>query len=214
MTNRYHNNIDNATEGSYPVRNCRVYATSMPASPYSQSAKHDSDFLERESHDAYEQRTWLNKCSTNSNGHVVIPSMALKQCIDTAAQKLGLKVPNRRGATYKSYFSSGVLSVEDAVLMLDGKPLTPADADKIVIQANSDGVRGSGKRVPRAFPVFNRWQAEFDFLITDNIITEAIFEETIKAAGVIVGLGRFRAEKGGRNGRFNVTRIDWEEFKT
>ena len=84
----------------------------------------------------------------------------------------------------------------------------------IVIQANSDGVRGSGKRVPRAFPVFNRWQAEFDFLITDNIITEAIFEETIKAAGVIVGLGRFRAEKGGRNGRFNVTRIDWEDFKT
>jgi hypothetical protein len=185
----------------------------MPGSPYSQSAKHDTEFLDRESHDAYEQRTWLNKATVNSAGEVVIPSMALKQCVDTAAQKLGRKIPNRRGATYKSYFSSGVLSVDDAVLMANGKPLTRDDAEKVTIQANSDGVRGSGKRVPRSFPVWNKWNAVFSFVITDDIVTPEVFEEAIRAAGVIVGIGRFRAEKGGRNGRFIVSKIEWEDFK-
>ena len=195
------------------MRNCKVYVSNMPGSAYSQSAKHDTEFLDRESHDAYEQRTWLNKCTLNREGHIVIPSMALKQAIDTAAQKLGIKVPNRRGATYKNYFASGVLSVDDAVLMHNGKPLTPQDAEKVTIQANADGTRGSGKRVPRSFPVFNQWQSAFDFLITDDIITPSVFDQTIRAAGVIVGLGRFRAEKGGRNGRFVVSKIEWEDFK-
>jgi len=139
--------------------------------------------------------------------------MAFKQAIDTAAQKLGIKVPNRRGATFKSYFASGVLTVEDALLTCDGKPFTKEDADPVTIQANADGVRGSGKRVPRTFPVFHRWQAVVPFFISDDIITESVFEQTIKAAGSIVGIGRFRAEKGGRNGRFAVTKIEWEDFK-
>ena len=195
------------------MKRCKVTVQNMTGSPYSQSAKHDEPFLDRESHNDYEQRTWLSKCTVDREGNVVIPSMGMKQAIDTAAQKLGLKVPGRRGATYKNYFASGVLSEGNAQLMHKGKPIKPAEAEKVTIQANADGVRGSGKRVPRSFPVFPNWEAEFSFVITDDIITPEVFEDTIKAAGVIVGLGRFRAEKGGVNGRFTVTKIEWEDFR-
>lgn len=195
------------------MQRCTVHVKSLHGSAYSQSRKHDTEFKERESHEDYDKRTWLEKCTVNRDGHVCIPNMAQKQAIDTAAQKLGTKVPNRRGATFKNYFSSGVQVMEDAVISVGGKPLTKDDAEKIIIQANSNGVRGSGKRVPRAFPVFPKWEATFVFLISDDIINESVFKETITAAGIIVGVGRFRAEKGGTNGRFTIEKITWEDFR-
>jgi len=193
------------------MKRCKVYVENMPGSPYSQSAKHDTEMLDRENWDDYDERTWQKKCTVNSDGQVCVPAMAQKQCVDTAAQKLGLKVPGRRGSTYKNFFSSGVIAEADAPIS-NGKAITPKDATKVKIQANADGVRGSGKRVPRRFPSFDKWHGVFNFLITDDIITREVFETTIKAGGVIVGIGRFRAVNGGTNGRFKCTKFEWEDF--
>jgi hypothetical protein len=192
---------------------CRAYIESMPGSPYSQSGMHRAEMKDRESHDDYDERTWLEKCTVNSEGHIAIPAMAAKQCVDTAAQKLGMKIPGRRGATYKNYFASGVISQRDIVISANGKPLTKTDAEKVVINANADGVRGSGKRVTRRFPSFPKWNGTFEFLITDDIITTEVFETHVKAGGIIVAIGRFRAEKGGTNGRFLVKKFEWEDFQ-
>jgi hypothetical protein len=45
--------------------------------------------------------------------------------------------------------------------------------------------------------------------ILDPIITEAVFTEILQKCGIYIGLGRWRPEKGGVNGRFNVTNIAW-----
>jgi hypothetical protein len=189
-----------------------VHIENIPGSPYSQSAKHDSEMLDRESHDDYDERTWRKKCTVSSDGQVSVPAMAQKQCLDTAAQKLGLKVQGRRGATYKNFFTSGVIAEADAPIA-NGKAIKPADAEKVTIQANADGVRGSGKRVTRRFPSFPKYHTTFAYLITDDIITKEIFETHARAMGLVVGIGRFRAEKGGTNGRFRVTKFEWEDFK-
>jgi len=194
------------------MRRCKVHIESIPGSPYSQSAKHETPFLDRESHDDYDARTWRSKCTTNKEGQVCIPAMALKQCIDTTAYKLGEKVPNRRGATFKSFFASGFFCDGD-VPISNGKALTPKDAECKLISANSDGVRGSGKRVPRRFPEFPKYHGVAAFTIIDDVITKEIFERHLKSGGLIVGIGRFRPENGGTNGRFRVTKIEWEELQ-
>jgi hypothetical protein len=194
------------------MRLCKVELESIPGSPYSQSAMHGTDFLDRETHDDYDARTWRNKCTVNPQGQVCIPAMALKQCIDTAAYKLGLKVPNRRGATYKNFFASGFFCNTD-IPIANGKPLTKADAALVEIAANADGRRGSGTRVRRRFPEFSKWGGVAEFTITDDIITREIFEDHLKAAGMIVGIGRFRPENGGKNGRFRAETFHWQDVR-
>jgi len=138
--------------------------------------------------------------------------MGLKQCIDLAAQKLGDKVPGRRGATYKSFFTSGVIC-NGNMPIANGKPLKPDDAKMVMINANSDGVRGSGKRVKRRFPVFDKWHGVAEFTVVDDIITAEVFEHTLRSGGMIVGLGRGRPANAGSNGRFRVTKFEWQELK-
>jgi hypothetical protein len=193
------------------MRQCKVYLESLPGSPYSQSAQHGTEMRDRETHDDYDVRTWRDKCTVNEAGQVCIPAMGLKQCIDTAAFKLGMKVPNRRGATYKNFFASGFFCDGD-VPIANGKPLTKADALMVAINANADGRRGSGTRVKRRFPNFPKWAGVAEFTITDDIITTEIFEDHVKSSGMIVGLGRFRPENGGTNGRFRATKFEWREL--
>ena len=194
------------------MRHVRCHIENIPGSPYSQSAKHDTPFLDRESHDDHERRTWLEKCTVDKDGQISIPAMAMKQCVDTAAYKLGEKIPGRRGATYKSFFASGYFCDHD-VPIFNGKALTKKDAEGVTISANADGKRGSGNRVPRKFPVFPKYHGVVEFTILDDVITPEVFERHVKAGGMIVGIGRFRPEKGGTNGRFRVTKFEWEEMK-
>lgn len=184
------------------MRTCKVTIESI--SPYSQSQMHDAPKLDRESHEDYETRTWLEKCTTDDKGNVCIPGMAFKQAIDTAAYKLGMKVDGRRGATFKGFFASGFMCNGDVPIGIHKDK-----AVKVTINANADGVRGSGKRVKRSFPVFPKWNGIAEFTIVDDIITPDVFEAHVKAAGAIVGIGRFRAEKGGTNGRFKPTKFEW-----
>jgi len=194
------------------MRRCKVWIENIPGSPYSQSAKHDEPFHDRESHEDYDIRTWRNKCTTNKEGQVCIPAMAFKQAMDTAAYKLGIKVPGRRAATYKSFFTSGFICDAD-VPISNGKALTPKDAGCTLISANADGVRGSGKRVSRRFPEFPKYHAVAEFTILDNVITPEVFEQHLRAAGIVVGIGRFRPEKGGTNGRFRVSKVEWTDLQ-
>ena len=138
------------------MRHVKAYLENIPGSPYSQSAKHDTPFLDRESHDDYDKRTWREKCTTNKEGQVCVPAMAFKQCLDTAAFKLGEKVPGRRNSTYKNFFASGFFCDADMPLN-NGKAVLQKEVESVQISANSDGVRGSGKRVPRRFPSIPKW---------------------------------------------------------
>jgi len=194
------------------MRKCSVHFENFPGSPYSQSAQATSPFLDRESHDDYDERTWREKCTTNDKGEVCVPAMAFKQLIDTVAHKLGEKVPGRRGATFKGFIASGVFVSNDAPIANGSGNLKPKDATKRAIHANADGRRGSGSRVMRRFPEFPNYHGTVEFTIIDDIITQELFERHIRAGGMIVGIGRFRPENGGTNGRFRVTKVEWENL--
>jgi hypothetical protein len=181
--------------------------------PYSQSRQHDEPFLEGETHDAYDKRTWSSKQTIDvrdGKKTVVIPAHGLHQCIAAAAKYSKRQIPGQGKATWTAKFLSGLAFMEDPALNID-----PDTVQSVVISANTDGVRGSGKRVPRRFPVIpSGWQLTTDVWILDPIITREIFTEMVEIAGMFIGIGRFRPEKGGHNGRFRLTNLNWQDNRS
>lgn len=190
------------------MRTVKIYLENLPGSPYSQSARHEQPKLDRESHEDYEARTWRQKCTINRDGQVAIPLMGLKKAIDTAAFKLAVKVPGRK-TSFKNFFVSGYV-VDHDIPLSNGKPLTPDDAECVTIFSDVSGKPG-GTRVARKFPVFHKWAGTAEVTIIDDVITEQIFEHHVASAGMIVGIGRFRPENGGGNGRFRVVKYEWNK---
>lgn len=175
-------------------------------SPYSQSRNHDSPKLDGETADAFDQRTWRNKLNVSTTGEVVIPAHGVMQAFAAAAKYSKRQIPGQGKATWTAKFQAGIALLEDPSLAI-----SPDDANCITISANADGVRGSGKRVTRRFPIVNEWETTFEVYILDPIITQDVFREMVEIAGMFIGLGRFRPEKGGTNGRFKIVNLDWQD---
>lgn len=176
-------------------------------SPYTQSRMHGTPPLDRENPRDYEDRTWMEKATVNDDGLICIPAGGLKQAIDRAAKMLSMQIPNRGKATYTKHFLAGVMIAENLCLNIKKE-----DARKITINANADGVRGSGKRVLRSFPQVPAWSAVLTVHIIDDTITKDVFEKTMKEAGLLVGVGQHRPENGGTNGRFVAEKFEWADI--
>jgi len=175
-------------------------------SPYSQSRMHDAPKKDKERPDEYEARTWREKCTTDEAGQIVIPAMAFKMALPVAARKMGMQIPGRGKSTFTKYFEADVICTGNAPLGIHKDKVA-----SITINANSDGVRGSGKRVKRTFPIVPAWKTTAEFMIFDDTVTREVFEAVFEAAGMGVGIGRFRPENGGLNGRFKATSYKWKE---
>lgn len=174
--------------------------------PYTQSRQHHIPKNEKENPQDYEERTWREKTTVNDDGLICIPAMAFKQALDRSAKMLSIQIPGRGKATYTKHFTAGVMIPENLCLGVKKE-----EAMKITINANSDGVRGSGKRVVRHFPQIPKWEGALDVFIIDETITPDVFERHAKEAGMLVGVGQYRPENGGTNGRFVCDKFDWSE---
>jgi hypothetical protein len=176
--------------------------------PYSQSKQVDPEVfpkLEKEGADLYDKRLWREKATYDENGIVCIPGMALKMAVDEAVKRLNIGIPGRGKSTYTKFFVAGQIC--------DGDPslgIHKDDLEYIDIWANADGVRGSGKRVRRRFPIIKSFKTTARFALLDDVIPSKVFEQGIIEAGRLVGIGRFRPEKGGFLGRFIASEFDWQ----
>lgn len=173
-------------------------------SPYSMSRAHEVPKLPKETADAHEERTWLERGHYTAEGNVFIPPMAFQFSLAKAAQNLGLQIPGRGKTTYTKFFANGVQVAEG--------PILSATRDTIRrqrIHANADGKRGSGKRVWRSMPTVDEWAATVTYHILADEITQDVFEQVLRHSGAFVGIGQFRPENGGFNGRFRVLEVDW-----
>lgn len=177
--------------------------------PYSQSRHIDKERfpkLEKEKADDYDLRLWRERATYDKNGIVCIPQMALKMSVDEAIKRLNIGIPGRGKSTYTKFFVAGQICEADAPLSVHKD-----DLEYIDIWAHSNGVRGSGKRVVRRFPIIKEWQATARFAILDDTIPPEVFERALVEAGRLVGIGRFRPEVGGFLGRFKASKFQWAE---
>lgn len=173
--------------------------------PLSQSRMHDAAKLDGESHDEYDKRTWREKCNYDAKGMVFVPAMAFKQAMDVAAKRLSIPDPDNKRATFTKYFVSDVICEQNLSIGVH-KDEMPS----IRISANSDGVRGSGKRVPRTLPQTPEWAGVTSFLVTEEKVKIELLTRVLSAAGRSIGVGQFRPEKGGLNGRFEAELLSVE----
>lgn len=176
-----------------------IKATLKSVSPYSQSKYHDTTKLDKESADDYRLRTWRNFCHTNESGNIFIPPMAFKNCVTDAAKFLSIQIPGKGKSTYTKHFEAGVMVFEPLVL-----PIKKDKVESETLFLNSDGVRGSGKRVNKTYPIIHSWQGEITFHIFDDTITFDVFKQILIEAGKFIGIGRFRPRNNGFYGRFEV----------
>jgi hypothetical protein len=185
-------------------------ATLESISPYSTSKHYEVPKLSRptgsvtESHHDYEERTWRERCNVTEDGHIVIPPMAFKKCLSEIARRNSVQIPGKGKRTYTKHFVSGILVLEGLVL-----PEMKATVSGDWIFVPSDGIRGSGKRVLKCFPVIPKWSGQVTFHVLDDVITQDVFEQHLKEAGNFIGVGRFRPINDGFYGRFTVKGIEW-----
>lgn len=182
--------------------------TLVGMSSMTHSHQHDEPRLEGEGPGDYDIRTWRKKLNVNGAGtSIVLRAHGVQQCIAAAAKYSSRQIPGQGKKTWTKKFEAGIMILDDPELNID-----PNSVSSITISANADGVRGSGKRVPRRFPVIPAgWATTFDVTILDPIITEQVFQEMVELAGMFIGVGQFRPEKGGTNGRFKLDRLMWED---
>lgn len=182
--------------------------------PYSQSRAFDPDTLPKdlqkqpkETHDDYDKRVWREKTTTDDSGQIVVPAASFKQAIDSAAKMLSIQIPGKGKATYTKEFVRGIAIFEPLPLGVK-KDKVPF----VRIHANADGIRGSGKRVFRTFPVVPApWGGKLTIHVISESVPDDIVERVVKASGLFVGVGRFRPENGGTNGRYEVSDFKWSE---
>lgn len=174
-------------------------------SPYSQSRRITAPKLERETADEHERRTWRERMHV-LNGEVVIPPMAVKNVLDTAARRLAIPIPGKGKSTYTKSFESGVMVVDPMRL-----GIAPDDVPCDILFVPADGRRGGTTRVDRYFPRIDKWSGTVTVHVLDDIISREVFARVLTFAGLLVGIGRFRPENRGFYGRFEGEVVSWEE---
>lgn len=187
-----------------------VMAELQSISPYSQSKHYDTPKEQRgtgsetESSRDYEARTWRERCHVNGDGVVFVPPMAFKNCVSQIAKYLSVQIPGKGKATFTKHFEAGVMVLDELSL---GIKKVDVEGEWLFVPA--DGVRGSGKRVSKCFPLIREWKGSVTFHIIDDVITKDVFEQHLRDAGNFIGIGRFNPKHNGYYGRFKVNKFTW-----
>lgn len=173
--------------------------------PYSQSRAAMTPRKQGEDHRAYEERVWREHMHVNDAGYVIVPAMSCKNMMSEIAKYLSETVPGKGKATYTKHFEAGVQVYEPVVLDVLAKDVKPE-----WLFLPSDGVRGSGKRVWKCYPLIPKWTGTVAFII-DDLTVKPVFERYLQAAGRFIGFGRFRPRNNGFYGRFEVLKGEWND---
>jgi len=175
------------------------------ASPYSQGRHYSVDKLPKELPKDYEARTWRERMHVTPEGFVYIPAMQFKNSLEAAAKYSGKQIAGKGKSTYTKHFEAGVMVLEHLVLPIKKDDVTPE-----WLFVPSDGIRGSGKRVEKCFPLIQSWEGTVEFTIFDETITEDVFTDILTESGKFIGIGRWRPRNAGLYGRFSVESVKWK----
>lgn len=174
--------------------------------PLGFSAPIKSDQRPGERHDAFEQRVWRERAHVDTKGGVIVPPQNLKNSLAEVAKYLSETVPGKGKATFTKHFEAGVMLTDPMPVMSNGKQVMLADVEEDRVFVPSDGVRGSGKRVYKSFPIIREWQLVPMIYVLDPVLMDDLprIEKYLVHAGQFIGLGWFRPRRNGYYGRFHV----------
>lgn len=190
------------------MNTAKVIVKIKSAAPFQYGRFHQTEKLPRETHDAYEKRTWRERVHADENGVLFIPATNFKLCLAEAAKFFSKQIPGKGKSTYTKHFEAGVLCEQGITTQV-----TKGEVRGLWLNVPSDGKRGGTSRVPKCFPVLQpgEWDGELVFRVLDPTITEEVFTEHIIDAGKFIGVGSFRPRNNGDFGRFAIESVEWLE---
>jgi len=201
------------------LKELRVVMTIEGLTTLSPAKMFDSPKDARESHAEHDERCWRERLTVSLDGYVMLPPLAIKKALETAAKMRSDSIPGKGKQTYSKHVASGLIPDFDILPIVHvpgGKggsewvPLHPDDVVGVVRHVPSDGKVGGGKRVPRRFPEIQPpWRATQAILVVSQELRAAPdrIKEYLDLAGVQVGICRFRpsSQSAGWYGRFRVS---------
>jgi len=155
----------------------------------------------------YEARCWRERIHRDKDGWVIIPPMMFVKSIHSAASYLGMQIIGKGKATYTKHFKAGIRCNQPLIL-----PVKVDEVEGEWYLVPSDGKTGGTTRVQKCFPVIDEWGGDLTVYVLDDLITEDVFREHINTAGQLIGIGRFRPERGGFYGCYNAEIKNWKDI--
>lgn len=165
-----------------------------------------------ETHAQLEERTWRERCLTDSDGHLCFKAAAIHRSLITSAKWTSKKLTGNK--TYTKRFEAGMIAATPFFTIYNGKgsTLKPDDCYQLPLDVPSDGQRAGKKRVLKYFPMLNPgWRCDAEFFITDEALTTDVITEHAKTAGLHDGLGSMRIGNAGPNGMFTIESVTEED---
>lgn len=206
---------------------------SAPDSPYSQSlyvepVDDEGEKIPNANLRAWEEENWWRRLHTDNEGkdpQVLVPNAAFMQSIAEAARYLNKAIPGEGTSKWTKCFESAVYVGQNIPLyrpkwkgddlqrrkLVGHEPIRRSDAYGrwFLMSSKGNKGKGGGSRVWRKYPMIDEWVAFVDWVVLDDRINQDIFTEVLRAAGFYKGIGRFRPEVGGSNGRFYTCEFAW-----
>jgi hypothetical protein len=164
---------------------------------------HDTPKLNKELPKDYELRTWREKVHYDKDGNVFIPGGMIANCIRESAKFMSKPIPGKGKSTYTKHFDAGIIIQNNIPLPVKKEDLNFTDVHVPVGQSSG------GARVMKRFPIIHEWEGTINVVIGDDIITADVFEEVIRNAGALIGIGTWRPRNRGMNGRFELVNMEW-----
>jgi len=130
----------------------------------------------------------------NPDGTIYEPAEHLEKSIQNAAKSF--KIAGKRGATYGKLVGATLEVYPDAI---------PHKIQTYEIDSRSVVVQRA--RIIRYRPRFDSWELEFTIRLLDDQLPVSVIKEVLDQAGLYVGIGDYRPQRGGKFGKFMVTKF-------
>ena len=130
----------------------------------------------------------------DENGTLYEPASHIEASLQNAAKSF--KIAGKRGATYGKLVGATLEVYPDAIphkiteYVIDSRP--------VVIQR---------ARIIRYRPRFDEWELDFTLRLLDEQLKIDVVKEILDQAGLYVGIGDYRPQRGGKFGKFMVTKF-------
>lgn len=101
---------------------------------------------------------------------------------------------------------SAIRMESDIITIQNGK----GPAENFEVDARPVTIPATKGRIMRYRPRFNDWGAKFSMVVNDELLSPETAQLLLTNAGVSIGIGDFRPEKGGPFGTFRVVKFEEE----
>lgn len=184
----------------------RVLCQIESVTPITFNKKLKSEKEGNESWDKFEERVWRERCDDlNGDGCVVISNQKFKKSICTGAKWLNIKIEGEGQSRYQKLFNGAVVIPKG----ID----TKIKIEDMAFDTQWVGHSKSSKKWIN-FPIIYTWNGELEINVLDEKITEEIFTRVFAYSGMCVGVGSWRPENGGENGRYRIADMAFETIES